>query len=52
MCCCRNEGRDVGDTVATLVLAFVLTGLDVTGPSVPPLTTPPEETIQAFLGVS
>lgn len=52
MCCCRNEGSNVGVAMVALVLDFIFTSSDVTSTSTPAATTPTEESIPAFRGVS
>ncbi len=51
MVCCRNEGGNVSDAVATLILASLLVCLDV-GTGTPAPTTPTKESFKAFLGIS
>lgn len=49
--CCRNEGSHVGDAVATLILASRLVWLDM-GTGAPTPTTPTEERVKVFRGIS
>lgn len=49
-CVCRNEGSNVDDAVATLILAPIPVWLDV-GTGTPAPTTPTKESLKAFLGI-